>query len=51
MEKKDEEQSLDEGRRGTNIPMTSRQNIPLRTLITRIGANEEKEKEFKDLFY
>ena len=30
--------------------MTSRQNIPLRTLMTRIGANEEKEKELKELF-
>ena len=50
VEKKDEAQSLDEGRRGTNIPMTSRQNNPLRTLVTRIEANEEKDKEFKALF-
>ena len=50
MEKNDEEQSLDEGRRGTNIPMTNRQNNPLRTLMTRIGANEEKENKFKELF-
>ena len=40
--KKDEEQSLHEERRGTNIPMMSRQNILLKTSMTRIGANEEK---------
>ena len=34
----------------TDLPTTSRQSISLQILINRIGANEDKENEFKELF-
>ena len=40
----------EEERTETPVPTTSRQIIPLQILMKRIGADEAKEKSFKELF-